>query len=278
MDLGNHRVSVWSAEGELLKEMSRTLARPRYGRDAIAFDDDGQIWIGLGQPLPRPGSVVGPRPIFARLLDTGEVVDTIFLPEHDKGDCVPRDPQRGSGYWEDVMEPFRPMLKWARGTDGTLAFGCPARFDIDVVRRDGAVMKVSRSWTPPRTSRGEQQFFAAVNEGEIPDSKPAYHRIWLTDDGRIWTWPGRPGVAIDRSNSPEGWPATTWRYYSPTDGFDVFAEDGLWLGHVETPVPWGASPLPGHRDPFIRGDSIWAITFDELSVSSVRKFVIEWEP
>lgn len=177
------------------------------------------------------------------------------------------------------MEPFLPMLKWARGHDGTLAFGCPANYKFEVRRPGGSVIRVSRTWEPPRNSRDEQVFFSGTpNRGPIPDTKPAYHRIWVTDDGRIWVWPGRPGVSIRRPEYAEhGWPTTIWDYYSATDGFDVFEQSGRWLGHVETPANWWASPLPGHQDPLIRGDTVWAVTSDEWGAHYLKKFVVDWE-
>ena len=71
-------------------------------------------------------------------------------------------------------------------------------------------------------------------------------------------------------------PGRIWSYWNPTDGLDVFDTDGRWIGHVSTPESWAAAPYPGTEDPYIRGDTIWAVVKDELDVSYIARFEIEW--
>jgi hypothetical protein len=217
--------------------------------------------------------------VFARLTAEGQFRDTVFIPEGASQGCESRDPRYGGGWWEDKREPFIPMVKWTRGADGTFAFACPDRYEFVVVRADAGVMRVSRSWEPPRTGPDEQSFYSKdVGLGRIPDTKPAFHRLWVSEDGATWVWPARPGVI---HNTPWlvdiGGPASVWRYFSPTDGFDVFDRDGHWLGHVDTPANWGVHPYPGTGDPFMRGDTVWAMIRGEWDEPSVTRFVVEWK-
>lgn len=112
----------------------------------------------------------------------------------------------------------------------------------------------------------------------IPATKPAFLRVWVTENGSTWVWPGRPGTREKSSEElrARGAPAFTWDYYSPTDGFDVFDAYGRWRGHVATPANWVAAPFPGTGDPFMRGDTVWAITHDELGAHYLSKFIVEW--
>ena len=49
--------------------------------------------------------------------------------------------------------------------------------------------------------------------------------------------------------------------------FDVFAPDGRFLGHVRVPESFQMRP-----EPIVRGDSVWAVTRDDLDVASIVRF------
>jgi hypothetical protein len=275
IDRGNIRVSVWSAAGDLLHEWTLAMARAPYGRDALFYDDAGELWLRWIQAITRADADDRvARPLFVQMASDGSARDTVFAPVSRPDGCVERELRRATGFWEDNMEPFLPMRKWARGQDGTLVTGCPAQYEFEVLRPDGRVTKVSRAWTPQRSSREEVAFFSKHSRAreQIPDTKPAYQRLWVADDGRIWTWPGGPGVKRYSSHLNDD----VWSYYSPLEGFDVFDVDGRWLGRVQTPTTYGAMPFPGVGDPLIRGDTVWAVTVDEWGANYVTKFVVEW--
>lgn len=54
--------------------------------------------------------------------------------------------------------------------------------------------------------------------------------------------------------------------------FDVFEADGTFLGSVRAPD--GLSVFP---EPVFRGDTLWALTRDELDVQRVVRYRVEWE-
>ena len=312
LDFGNRRVNVFSPDGNLVREirLRPSAGRPGYGRDALRWDEQGRLWISLNPPRSgldtlRAGQQ---RPLFGRLIGHEEVTDTVFLPTRAWEGCERRLPAHSGGNMEDNRLRHMPFAQWTRGRTGVLAFGCSARYAIDLVRSDGGVTRISRAWDPPvRTDeeheywydgfrvqnmrrRSDNQTLARLGRGAefrslppipiLPRERPAFLRLWHTGDGRIWVWPGAPGISRatteeERRQSP-GLGPRLWSYWNPTDGFDVFDADGRWIGHVDTPESWAGRPYPGTMDPYFKGDTIWAVLKDELDVRYIARFEVEW--
>ena len=316
LDFGNRRVSVFSPDGTLVREirLSPSAGRPGYGRDAIRWDDQGQLWMALNPPRSGADTLgARQRPLFGRLAGHEEVTDTVFLPTRAWEGCERRLPAYSRGFMEDSRLPHMPFAHWTRSRTGALAFGCSASFTIDVARPDGGVMRVSREWEPPVRTDEEHEYWSEANRMGIsqrrslnqalmsagrPDQvmpippipilsreRPAFLRLWLTDDGRLWAWPGaagwsRPWTEEERRQQLQltggELGSRFWDYWNPTDGFDVFDTDGRWIGHVNTPESWDADPYPGTIDPYIKGDTIWAVVKEEFDVRYIVRFEVEW--
>jgi hypothetical protein len=280
VDQGNQRVSVWSAEGEYLRQVRLPGGRQRYGRDGITFDADGEIWLGIFPPRSGREAVDAgrPRPLYGRLAGDGEVRDTVFLPDRDWSACLTRDPAFEGGWYEDVRESVAPVTQWYRSADGTLAVGCSASYRIHVIRGD-IELDITRDWEPIAISPEERASWARPQSvGYAPEHKPVFTRLWIADDGRIWvrrTQQSQRQATSDALRS-RGAPQFTWVYHLPTDGLDVFDADGSWRGHVATPTGWASEPFPGLGDPYMRGDTVWAATRGALREMYLSKFVVEW--
>ena len=311
LDFGTRRVSVFSLDGNLVREIRllSSAGRPGYGRDAIQWDDQGQLWIALNPPRTGPDTLgARQRPLFGRLIAHEEVTDTVFLPTRAWEGCERRLPVYSGGVFEDNRLRHMPFAQWTRNRTGALAFGCSARYAIDLARSDGGVTRISREWEPPvrtdeeheywsdgfRTQnirqRSDNEALASLGRGAesrsippipiLPRERPAFLRLWLTDDGRMWVWPGAAGwsratTEEERRQQPD-LPRRLWEYWHATDGFDVFDTEGRWIGHVNTPESWDADPYPGIIDPYFKGDTIWAVLKDELDVRYIARFEVEW--
>jgi hypothetical protein len=257
----------------------------RYHEDALHFREDGSLWVGINPPLfgvmePVPY----PRPIFARMSERGELVDTVYAPERLGERCLPDDARYSSGVWQDKRDPWFPLGKWALGPNGTLAVGCPAEYVFDVIREGEPVLRISREWTPVRTFPGEYEYWSSAPQmyswalplPPFPEHRPAYARIILPGDGRVWVWPVHPSV---RHETPEHQVATSGRthYWWPATrgAFDVFREDGRWLGKVQLPEE---VRYDGYTPPHlvIRGDTLWARVQDSLDVQYVVRYRVVW--
>jgi len=104
----------------------------------------------------------------------------------------------------------------------------------------------------------------------IPHTKPPFTGLVVSGEGNIWvevSQEGRPTMTEAEAREEErrsGRPQL--RYTEPT-AFDVFDPQGRFLGHVRPPASFRTDP-----EPIIRGDTVWAVTRDELDVASVVRF------
>ncbi len=299
LDFGNRRVSVFSYDGNLVREIRYpSLGRPGYGRDVIRWDAQGQLWIALNPPRTGPDTLeVRQRPLFGRLIDHEEVGDTVFLPTRAWEGCERRLPVYAGGFFEDTRIPHMPFAHWTRSRTGTLAFGCSASYVIDIAEPEEGVTRVSRAWDPPMRTSEETEYYSEVFRRPIPRppgtelarpppipnfprERPAFLRLWFSEEGRMWVWRGAVGwsratTEEERQQSPS-LPRVIWEYWHATDGFDVFDANGRWLGHVNTPETWDADPYPGIIDPYFKGDTLWAVVKEELDVRYIVRFEVEW--
>jgi hypothetical protein len=256
----------------------------RFHEDALQFHNDGSLWIGLGPPLSLWEPIPYPRPIFARISAARELVDTIFAPERLGEQCLLGSIRYGSGVWRDKRDPWFPLGKWALGPDGTLALGCPADYTFDLIREGQPVLRISRDWTPVRTFPGEYEYWSSAPRTSpralplppFPEHRPAYARIILPGDGRVWVWPVHPSVQREMPGHQVALSNRTRYWWPATHGaFDVFREDGRWLGEVQLPEELRYTGyLPPHV--VIRGDTLWARVRDSLDVQYVVRYRVVW--
>lgn len=294
-DLGNQRVSIYSPDMAFERQIRRPSMGVAYGRDALQWDSNGNLWMAIHPRRSGQGTVgTSPRPIYGQLGTSGAVVDTVFLPIRAWEGCSRRRAEFAVGFWEDSRLPYLPFAQWTFHPPSTLVFGCAAEYSFDVETPSG-VRRIVRDWDAPVITDEERAFHTWVQDRpgksmpgySVPRERPAFLRIWRGDDGRYWLWRGAIGRSTEYTAEereavsrlmPGRAPLRSWRYYSPSDGFDVFDADGSWLGHVPTPPNWDADPHPGLRDPFFRGDTVWAVTNDDLGVKYISKFVVDWHP
>lgn len=280
-DLGNNRISVFHTDNSV-STFRRPDGKPDEGEHALMFHNDGSLWVGIHPWFPRTSEEIGyPRPVFARLDEgSGELVDTVFAPKR-LGEACPllSSPQFRAGFWEDKREPWFPKGQWALGPTGTLAFGCPATFSFELVKQDGQVIRVSRPWRNLTISKEEREFYAGWQPmPSLPDTRPAYARIVLPGDGRVWVWPNQPGEleSVPRSLAAETGVKEAWRI-GTNGAFEVFGEDGVWLGRVELPAEVRYSGYPNTPPILIRGDTVLSVAQDSLGVEYVVRFEVVWK-
>jgi len=294
-DGGNARLNVYGPGGEALDHWPLRNTRTEHGQNAVIGTAGDHVHLAINPPLATGADQVieFPRPAFVRLGADGAALDTVFITERYVEACpVLSDGWFRRGWHEDSRVFYIPKPKWTIGSDGSLIVGCPATYEFDVRRPDGSVLRVSRIWKPLIASTEELDAFKlgltlesrqigledwSFRGPELPRARPAYDRILTATDGRIWVWPTQPRVPWElpveavRSGLPERF----WQEPG-TGAFDVFEPDGRWLGSVRIPPEWPYTPYPDTPDPFIRGDTIWAVTVDSLEVQYLSRYEVDW--
>lgn len=238
MNWGNARYTAFDAStGELDRETRRLAsfaAFPWPGR----FDGlDRLVDVGLD----RNGN-----PAILRT-DTAFVpVDTLRLPRAAEEDQITF--RRDGMMVMSAVEPFAPRPAWAPRPDGGIVIGEGAEYRLHRLGFDGdTTMTVELQRDPVQVSEAERDSAMAAwaemaeeTRGATPDrqprvreTKPAHGALFVDDRDRIWVHPNRAG----------GGPA-----------WDVFGEDGRFLGQVAVPVP------PGFVTPSVRDDRLALVT------------------
>ncbi|HSM09158.1 MAG TPA: 6-bladed beta-propeller [Gemmatimonadota bacterium] len=238
MNWGNARYTAFDAStGELHRETRRLAsfaALPWPGR----FDElDRLVDIGLG----RNGD-----PVVLRT-DTAFVpVDTLSLPKAAEEDQIMF--RRDGMMVMSAMEPFAPRPAWAPRPHDGIVMGMGAEYRLHRVGFDGdTTMTVELLRDPARVSEAERDSAMAAWEemaertrGATPDrqprvreTKPAHGALFVDDRDRIW-------VQASRAEAGPAW--------------DIFGEDGRFLGQVSVPLP------PGFPTPSVRNDRLALVT------------------
>lgn len=264
-DIGNRKVAVF-VHGGGVKTWPFPAGKPRYHEDAVFFDRAGIPWVGFHpDPERQAGST---RPAFVRLGGRSAESDTLRVPLEPFGDCTTRtDRAHAVGFWDDDRRPWLPMLEWTAGPAGELAFGCASNYPILIKKPNGSLLRVSRSLKPVELTSDQRSFISTMAlHRSSPSTRPAFGRIIIPADGRIWVWLNQALVPGSRG----GWTMPL------TGAFDVFEANGEWRGVVKLPGDIPYNGIPNTPNLVIRGDTIWAVTRDSMEVQYIGKYVIEW--
>lgn len=217
-----------------------------------------------------------------RIGPDGTPGDTLLLP--DTGFEAPRLEARhetdGGVNVSINSVPFAPGEFAVLSPRGWFIHGISTEYFLTLLRPDGPI-RIEKDWEPVPVAAGEkreEEDQATRNmrltepgwdwDGPpIPDAKPPFRNVYAGEDGTVWVRVSRPGV---RRDDPD---------YDPTDAdavreewsepvvFDVFDEDGRYLGAVRPPEDFSLYPHPV----FAR-DRVLATTRDELEVQRVVRY------
>ena len=273
-DPGNARLQVFGPDG-----------RPRATWPVITGQYINRRAFGLaGDTLVQPDVVNPMDPLpewrlgLVRIDSDGEVLDTLALPEERVRPH--RFVARAGGNMAEADLPFAPAAHWSWHPDGHVVHGTGDRYAVTLDRATGP-LRIEREVTPTPVSAGEKaqeeaRVFAAMRwldpgwrwDGPpIPDTKPHFSGLLTGEDGRVWVLRDGPAFGVE---DPE---------YDPTDPDDVeirwrqerlmdaFERDGTFLGSVTMP-----RTLDDRVPPVLRGDTLWAVTRDDLGVQRIERF------
>ncbi|MFW6083942.1 MAG: hypothetical protein ACODAA_01900 [Gemmatimonadota bacterium] len=198
-----------------------------------------------------------------------------------------------SGESENSMSrsnvPFSPNQQTAYSPLGYFVAGISDDYSFMLLRADEPVVDISMDHEPVPVKAEEAEIERARitknfednfpgwtwNGPPIPDVKPAYGDLLVSEEGRIWV---RVSVPSERHMTEEERRAEEERTerpvnpYRPPVVFDVFEPTGEYLGRVETPDGFRLYPRP-----VIRDRTVWAVVTDELDVPRLHRFAVQFE-
>jgi len=278
-DPANARIQVYSPEGEDLdtwrirggfNTSQRMIVDPldrAYTIILLDTEADVRDWeIGLVQMLPdgTPGDTL-------RRPDTGyepPQIEARYGDEDNRSVSVNNVP-----FSPDEHGVLTPQGYWIHGISTDYAF--------TLLKPEGLI-RIEKAHKPVPVASGEkaeEEAFAIRNmrgtdpnwrwDGPaIPDVKPPYGAFYGGEDGTIWVQVPQPGFRTEDtsydSTDPDALPD---EWHEPVV-FDVFEEDGRYLGAVRTPEGFnGRWPQP-----LFTKDWVLATVRDELDVQYVVKF------
>ena len=263
-DPRNARLSLYSSDGN--PQESWIVSSGLYASQAMALDDSDHIYLKiLSGPIEpnRPWSMA-----VLHLDASGELVDTISPPQMDG------EPSTGGGL-------FSAEKVWGISRRGSMVAGVSSRYSFDVYTRGGQVVRIERDRDAVTFAAEERNAQEARREWQTrtrgqfmtsalpptPDVKPAYRDLSFGRDGRIWVRLHSVAVKGEvelESIGEDQPPPLTWR--EPLV-FDVFEEDGTYLGEVRTPQRTSFSVFDG--------DKAWGIRTGEMGEQYVVRSRLE---
>jgi hypothetical protein len=233
--------------------------------------------MGMYPAFPASGAIAHPHAAFVGLSMEGAGTDTVWTPADAAAGCTTLSERAfRAGFWEDRRAPFVPKTTWALGPDGTFAVGCPANYALDLHHPSGRVTRIIREWQPQAMpDEAREALSSQARLAVLPRHRPAYSRIILPGDGRVWVWPNQPFVKVplapelaERFGMSHRW------QFSWSGAFDVFAEDGAWLATVRLPSGARFNGFPTEPGVKIRGDTMWAVSVDDLGVQTIVRYEV----
>jgi len=233
-DPRNARLTLYRADGIVSDTWLVVSGSRLYTAQAMTVDTADHVYlkIVLGERQPD-----GPWPIGLLHLDQeGRIVDSLPAPP------ISGDPASDGGV-------FSARKLWGFSPFGYFVVGVNDHYAFEIRPPERPVVRVERRWEPVRLHPEEHAEYEAFREWTkktqrryltsepppTPATKPAYRELAFGNDGRIWVRlhvsalkdsaePSHPG--------PDRPPAINWR--EPVV-WDVFEEDGTYLGEVRAP-------------------------------------------
>lgn len=214
-------------------------------------------------------------------------IDTVDVP--DLGFEEPMISGESENSMSRTTVPFSPGQQTAYSPLGYFVAGVSDDYSFELLRSEEPVIRISMDYDPVPVNPEEAAIRRAQitenfednfpgwkwNGPPIPDVKPAYGDLLVSEEGRIWV---RVSVPSERYMTEEERRAEEERTERPVNPyrapvvFDLFEPTGEYLGRVETPDGFRTYPRP-----VIRDRTVWAVVTDELDVPRLHRFSVQFE-
>lgn len=274
-DPGNARFTVYAADGTYLE--SWPARGGMFTAAPLIVSGDG-----FYNPIFQfSGAWTGTR--LVRHDAAGMAGDTLVPPDMGgyTAPTVSAQMENSSQTWN---VPFSPIARRSFHPDGYYVGGVSDRYQVDLFRPDGTVLRLGRDAEPVAVSAGERaaeedRVTTAMrrldpswrwNGPPIPPIKPIFADISPARDGRIWVQLHQPGERVpddELEPGPDG--RRPLARFRERVVWDVFEPDGRYLGQVFAPEGFSTSPRPA-----LDRDRVWGVMRDDLGVEYLTRFRI----
>jgi len=281
-DPANARIQVYSSEGDPLDtwrirgnfNTSRRMIVDRRDRAyaLILLDPEADVrdWTtGLVQIHPdgTPG-------------DTLQIPDTPWEPAQ----IVASHESEGGGTSMSVNSvPFSPTEMAVLSPEGYFIHAISTEYAFTLLRSQGP-LRIEKAFTPVQVASGEraeEEAFATRNMRytdpswrwngpAIPSVKPPFRSIHPGEDGTVWVQTSQPGVKREDPGYDPTDPRALPDEWKEPVAFDVFDEEGRYLGPVTTPEGFSTYP-----EPIFTREWVLATVRDAYGVQTVVKFRVD---
>lgn len=281
-DPANARIQVYAPDGEPLDEW-RIRGGFNTSNRMIVDPQDRAYTLIL---LDTEADVRDWRSGLVQILPDGTPADTLTKPDSgfEESRIEARFTDDDGGTSASITNvPFTPAEYADLTPRGYFFHGISTEYAFTLLKPDGP-LKIQKSWEPVPVARGEKAEEEALAvrdmrqtdpgwdwEGDpIPDIKPPFSGIYAGEDGTVWV---RVSTAAVKRTDPD---------YDPTEPeaiadewrepwlFDVFDEQGRYLGAVRAPDGFRTYPRP-----IFTRDLVLGTMRDEYDVQSVVRFRVE---
>lgn len=281
-DPANARIQVYSPEGESLNTWRIRGGFNTSSRMIVDTQDRAHAIILLDPEASVRDWQMG----LVQILPDGTPGDTLVEP--DTGYEPPRieashESENGTSMSVNSV-PFSPDEETALTPLGYWIHGISTDYAFTLLKADHP-LRIEKDYSPVAVAsaeKAEEEAFAIRNMRytdpnwrwngpAIPNVKPAYGAFYGGEDGTIWVQVPQPGVRRDDPDYDPTDPEDLPNEWQEPVVFDVFEEDGRYLGAVRAPE--GFNPL--WPQPLFTRDWVLAVVRDEFDVESVVKFRVE---
>jgi hypothetical protein len=277
-DPGNARIAVFDSAGNYLEQWR---LRGGFNTSTRFYADTAGNSYAMVL-LESDAAVTEWRFGLARYGPDGTVLDTIPAPTWDYERARVVASQEGNTSVNTV--PFTPQVTWTFSPLGYMVGGLSSDYRIDLFRVGEPVLRIEREWTPvpvlaeeadervrSQTAQFQRDFGSwRWNGPSIPDTKPPFRNVIAGGEGNIWVLTsqrGEPTMTQAEAREEEARTRMPPIRFEEPPAFDVFTPDGRFLGPVRVPSTFSVYP-----EPIVRGDTVWAVTRDDLDVATIVRF------
>jgi hypothetical protein len=282
-DPANARIQVFSPQGEAI-DTWRIRGNFNTSRRMIVDRQDRSHALILLDP---EASVTDWKTGLVQINPGGTMGDTLVIPDtpwEEPTIEASHEYEDGGTSMSVNSVPFAPSENAALSPNGYFIHAISTRYALTLLRKDGPPLRIEKAYSPVAVTAGEraEEEEAAIrnmrytdpnwrwNGPPIPDAKPPFSRFFAGEDGTVWVMTHQPAQEVEDPFFDASDPEAVRDVWKEAVLFDVFEEDGSYLGAVRAPDGFRTYPWP-----IFTRDWVLGTLRDELDVQTVVRFRVQ---